>query len=88
MDKEELIQLQNDTNDILWGDIPNFNEPINYYDLGCVEARIWSNQEGNEGYTVYIEEAGTDCYEFKMWIKEKLVGMGWQFPEIEVVTRW
>lgn len=62
------------------------NGAINWGDLGCVDARKWQDCWGNEGMTVYIEEASESATELHSFIREYLKDRGWS--GVEVVTEW
>jgi hypothetical protein len=59
---------------------------INWGDLGCVDARHWTNCYGLQGLTVCIEEASPHAHELQSFIREYLADNGWK--DVEVVTEW
>jgi hypothetical protein len=61
-------------------------EAVNWGNLGCVDVRRWSDISGDEGITVYIEEADPSAYLLQSIIREHLAAHG--YPNIEVVTEW
>jgi len=64
-------------------------EPINWGDLGCVEANLvssWTPDGIFERFQIVIEEASPGCPKFSYFISEKLTLEG--FPNVEVVTEW
>lgn len=61
-------------------------EPINWADLGCVQA-AWVVTDDNQGYAeVLIEEAAPDCAAFQAAVAAELEKRGW--PGVRVVTEW
>lgn len=63
-----------------------FDEPINWGDLGCVEAIYYLADDNSQGYRVYIEELAPDCYQFRAYVEKKLAEAGW--PNVEVNLSW
>jgi len=59
---------------------------VNWADLGCVDARKWQDCWGNEGLTVYIEEASESAVNLQSFVSEYLRDRGWR--GVEVVTEW
>lgn len=66
----------------------NIKGPINWADLSCRAAEKWTDQDGDTGYRVWIEEAapGCDNSTFCEYIWKQLEKRG--FLNIEVETEW
>lgn len=65
---------------------PGIGGAVNWGDLGCVDARHWRDCSGNEGLSVYIEEASETAAELQSFIYEYLKDRG--YHDVEVVTGW
>lgn len=63
-----------------------FDEPINWADLHCMEASYVQTGDGREYYRVVIEEAAPECAEFCEHIAKRLAERG--FENVGVVTEW
>lgn len=61
-------------------------EAINWGDLSCLEARSWTNDSGDAGYTVHIEEVSPTAAKFLNFIAGALIAKGWGV--VEVVGEW
>lgn len=59
---------------------------VNWADLRCLEARVFTTDDGETGYQVFIEEAAPDAHELQAFVGAKLREAG--FPVVEVVTEW
>jgi hypothetical protein len=57
---------------------------INWADLGCTEARSWTNHHGETGYSLIIEEASPDAYELAQFIQAELDKAGFKIIEIQL----
>ena len=89
MTQEQLRRLRGAT-DAAIGVIESRNEdagePINWADLGCVQA-AWVVTDDNHGYAeVLIEEAAPGCTAFQAAVAAELEKRGW--PNVRVVTEW
>lgn len=83
----DLKKLQADVNRILaeaHGADELRGEPINWGDLKCWSARRWVDQDGDWGWTVYVEEA--DSSKLGKYVDTKLSELG--YPGIDVETEW
>lgn len=49
-----------------------FDDAINWADLRCVRVFHWTDDSGNSGFVVEIEEAAPDSGEFCRWISESI----------------
>lgn len=45
---------------------------INWADLSCTEVFEWRNQDGDSGFTAYIEESSPDCSKLKEHVLREL----------------
>lgn len=62
---------------------------INWADLECRDVRRWTDDTGDVGYTVCIEEAAPDAWELQTFVREFLAEAGFgNVGNIEVVTAW
>lgn len=59
---------------------------INWADLACREVRKWTDDTGDSGYTVYIEEADPEAAALQQFVQEWVAAVG--FIDVEVVTAW
>lgn len=66
--------------------VPAISGAINWGNLRCVSAEHWRNDEGAEGYRVWIEEAAPECSELHRGVAAHLAAAG--FNDIEVITEW
>lgn len=82
-----LKSLQMATNDALsFARHANVAGAINWGDLSCVESNYLFNQDGDESYSVLIEEADSRNYELQKYVFEYLEAHG--FSNVDVVTDW
>ena len=65
---------------------PEIGGAVNWASLGCVDARLWRDSYGNEGLSVYIDEASETAVELQSFIHEYLKDRG--YHDVEVVTEW
>lgn len=63
-----------------------FDEAINWGDLGCISARYIVDDDGGEFYQAFISEAAPECPSFCEFIYKRLCEAG--FPGVEVFTEW
>lgn len=63
-----------------------FNEPINWAELHCLEAMYVQTDDGYTYHRVLIEEAAPECVEFCEYIAKRLAERG--FENVGVVTEW
>jgi hypothetical protein len=64
----------------------SFNEAVNWADLRCIRVYHWTDDAGDSGYTVEIEEAAPESVEFCEWIAKTILeetGL-----PVEVTTEW
>lgn len=61
-------------------------EPINWGDLGCVEAGIKITEDAHQYFYVLIEEASPHCDRLRGAIREELIRRGWN--DVEVIVEW
>ena len=59
---------------------------VNWADLRCLEARVFTSDDGETGLQVFIEEAAPDAQELQEFVGEHLRQAG--FLVVEVVTEW
>ena len=59
---------------------------VNWADLHCLEARVFTADDGETGYQVFIEEAAPDAHPLQKFVGEQLRQAG--FPAVEVMTAW
>lgn len=83
----DLKALQAATDRILSAAQPHITRPAaNWADLRCIEARQWTNQDGDTGWTVIVSEASPDAAELQGYVGLALME---EFGEaIEVETEW
>lgn len=87
----DMIELYNDTNTVI-DEIKNNNkeglegEPINWGDLGCINAERYEDMAGNKGFRVYVSEASEDAHKLKSLVCDMLGEYG--YTNIEVITEW
>ena len=63
-----------------------FDDAVNWGDLGCIAAEYVLDSEGTESFRVVIAEAAPDAGEFRRFIEEALGQSG--FPAVDVATEW
>jgi hypothetical protein len=57
---------------------------INWGDLGCTDARSWTNHLGETGYSIIIEECSPDAYELAQFIQAELEKDGFKIIDIQL----
>lgn len=62
------------------------NDPINWGDLHCTEAKLIVNDDGDECLEVLIEEASPSCSEIRKIVCERLALEEWK--NVAVGTEW
>ena len=86
VDFARLARLQRETNEILAAAPNTIGGPVNWASLHCYSARAWTDDEGQTGVTVEIEEASPDAIELHGYVSSELEKRGW--PHVEVRTEW
>ena len=59
---------------------------INWHRLRCLRAIQWSDDSGDHGLAVEIEEAAPDAVELQNYVQIELAKLGWL--HVEVRTEW
>ena len=90
VDHAELSRLCHATDEILQ-DIPRTVQDgimgaINWHRLHCLRALEWTDDSGDHGLAVEIEEAALDATELQSYVRQALETRGW--PHVEVRTEW
>lgn len=62
------------------------DDPINWSDLHCVEARLILSDSGREYTEVLISEASPSCGRLREIVRERLGIEEWK--DVSVVTEW
>jgi len=51
----------------------SFDDAVNWADLRCVRVYRWTDDAGDSGYTVEIEEAAPESVGFSGWIADSIL---------------
>lgn len=81
-----LEDLRRATNQALVRAAGHVDGAINWAALACREVRKWTDDTGDSGYTVYIEEAAPEAGALQRFVRDALAMAG--FEAVEVVTAW
>lgn len=92
MEKKELLEklkaLKVVTNEVLAelvkGDRTAFGA-VNWANLRCAEASFVVDSDGTEYYSVLIEEASPECFDFRIAVQSALLAKG---CDVYVTTEW
>jgi len=82
---QELYELANEACERISEDNINYNEAINWGDLGCLKVRYCITRYGHNYYEVIIAEAAPDAIELRAAIKRYIQKHSKIMP-INVVT--
>ena len=83
---QTLIGLANDACQAAFNNEKCREDAVNWGDLGCIEARLCADEEGNTWYHVLIEEASPGCHALCSYVQQYLESVG--LVDVEIVTEW